>query len=329
MGKGKSKPDISNIQVQLEIDRFEKDLFAADSSNFTQRFDQLKAKYSDFYSLFVEELMAFGNTKDSEKSYRKDLLGFVTNKDIQSLYDSTMYQFPDLSTQEKEIATAFRYYKHYYPNASIPKVISHISAFGPSAVTYDTTLVAVNLDSFLGQDFAFYSSTNTPNYILRRFEPEYIAATVMKVFAKSHYEPDLRHNTLVDQMLYNGKLLYFLEKVLPDTPLSYVTGYSEEQLEWLENNEVEIWAFIIAQDIMYESDQKKIGKLLAEGPTTPGMPSASPGNVGTWVGWRMVQKYMQENPKVTLPELMNMKDGQEVLRGSKYKPGRSGIFVGS
>lgn len=328
-GRSKSKPDISNIQLQLPIERFEVDLFQADSNNYAQHFDQLKQKYGDFYDVFAEELMAFGSTKDPNQAYRKDLLGFISNKDIKALKDSVMQAFPNLSQEKAALEEAFKYYKHYYPNSSPPKIISHISAFGPSAITFDTTLVGLNLDSFLGADFTFYASTNTPQYILRKFEREYIPTNVMKVFATSHYEPDLRYKKLVDQMLYHGKLLYFLDQMLPDTPDQYISGYSKEHLEWLQNNEAEIWAFLIAHELLYESDLKKIGKLVSEGPTTPGMPSSSPGNVGSWVGWKMVEKFMDENPEVTLPELMEMKDGQQVLRQSKYKPGRSGIFVGA
>jgi hypothetical protein len=42
--------------------------------------------------------------------------------------------------------------------------------------------------------------------------------------------------------------------------------------------------------------------------------------LGTWVGWQIVRKYMDRNPKVTLQELMADDDYQKIFNESKYKP---------
>jgi len=47
----------------------------------------------------------------------------------------------------------------------------------------------------------------------------------------------------------------------------------------------------------------------------------SPGNVGTWLGYRNVCAYMEHNPKVTLYELINKPiDPAKFLEMAKYKP---------
>ena len=50
------------------------------------------------------------------------------------------------------------------------------------------------------------------------------------------------------------------------------------------------------------------------------MPPESPGNTGSWLGWKIVQKFMQENPTYTLKSLMQETDAQKILTLSKYKP---------
>ena len=42
-----------------------------------------------------------------------------------------------------------------------------------------------------------------------------------------------------------------------------------------------------------------------------------------WLGWQIVRKYMEENPKVTLAQLMAEKNAQKILTESKYKPKKS------
>jgi hypothetical protein len=50
------------------------------------------------------------------------------------------------------------------------------------------------------------------------------------------------------------------------------------------------------------------------------MPKESPGKVGAWLGWQIINAYMKENPNTTLHQLIDLKDGQKILTSSKYKP---------
>ena len=49
------------------------------------------------------------------------------------------------------------------------------------------------------------------------------------------------------------------------------------------------------------------------------MPDASPGNIGTWIGWQIVKKYAAEHPEVT-PEKMMRLDPRKIFQDAKYKP---------
>ncbi len=58
---------------------------------------------------------------------------------------------------------------------------------------------------------------------------------------------------------------------------------------------------------------------LGEAPFTQGFPETSPGNIGQWVGWRIVQKFASENSKLTLQQVLET-PAKQVFEGSKYKP---------
>ena len=46
--------------------------------------------------------------------------------------------------------------------------------------------------------------------------------------------------------------------------------------------------------------------MVSEGPFTPGIPNQEgPDRLGQFIGWRMVQKYMEKND-VTLKEMVNL-----------------------
>lgn len=317
------KPDISNIDVSIKIQRFERDLFSLDSTNLSAAVKQLQQQYPDFFELYVSQIMRFGSLKDTSKKYQQELLTFTQNQDMRNLYDSCMITYPNLEKIQTELTTAFKYFKYYFPNKNIPKLITYISAFGPGAITYDTTLVGINLDLYMGQEFSLYTALNYPYYLLRRFEPEYILPNVFKVYGRELFPPNDNAKTrLIDQMVYEGKLLYFLDKVLLTTPDSLKIGYKESQLDWCKKNEPLIWAYFLENELLYNSESRIYAKYINEAPTTTGMPPKSPGRVGIWMGWQIVRKFMEENPAISLAQLMKIKDGQKILKQAKYKPSK-------
>ncbi|MEO6166441.1 MAG: hypothetical protein ABIO46_14260, partial [Chitinophagales bacterium] len=93
-------------------------------------------------------------------------------------------------------------------------------------------------------------------------------------------------------------------------------------ITWCNNNEAEIWKFFIEHKLLYNPDPLEFSKFVTEGPSTSGMPTEAPGNIGSWVGWRIVTAYMKRNPAVTPALLMNEADAQKILTESKYKPTR-------
>ena len=61
-------------------------------------------------------------------------------------------------------------------------------------------------------------------------------------------------------------------------------------------------------------------KHVFDGPRTSGMPKNAPGNVGSWVGWQIVNQYMDNaKGKVSLNQLLQT-DATTIMTKSKYKP---------
>ena len=59
---------------------------------------------------------------------------------------------------------------------------------------------------------------------------------------------------------------------------------------------------------------------LNDGPFTSEISQQSPGRLGMWVGWRIVESYMNHHPEVTLADLLAENDAQHILEHSYYKP---------
>ena len=67
-------------------------------------------------------------------------------------------------------------------------------------------------------------------------------------------------------------------------------------------------------------DQFMISKYMNPAPYSKGMPHESPGQVAVWVGWKIVDEFMQNNSEISISELFEIKDAQYILNQSKYKP---------
>jgi hypothetical protein len=134
------------------------------------------------------------------------------------------------------------------------------------------------------------------------------------------YVPRPRAGRLVDYIIYEGKKLYLLDKVLPRVPNHVIHEVTEEQMEWLQTNEIAIYAQLQKEKKFFSSDAKLVKKLTQPAPYSQGMPRESPGGAVNFLGMKIVEAYVRANPKVTMEELLGMEDGQKLLAGARYKP---------
>ena len=121
-------------------------------------------------------------------------------------------------------------------------------------------------------------------------------------------------------MLYKGKLLYFTKSMLPDEPDTLITGFTAEELEWCINNEENLWNYLIDKKLLYSTDYMTINKMVNPAPFTSGFSRKSPGRAVNWLGWKIIEAYMDKNSRATLPLLMQNNQYQQILTQSKYHP---------
>jgi gliding motility-associated lipoprotein GldB len=315
------RSDISSIKVDLKVERFEKELFSLNTENHDNAIDDLISKYDDFFFFYFNEYArAWQMRNDSTQAWKDSVAAYVADPVLHALYDSVEQKFSDLTPIEKNLSASLRYFKYYFPGITVPEVITLINGPGHGAFTYGDSILCIALDDYMGPNFSYYKFQNIPHYLLRRFSSEYIVPNCMQVIITHQFQFDPSRKKLLDAMIYNGKVLYLRSQMMPDSPDSLITAFAEKDLIWCKNNEPEIWKFFITKNLLYSTDPLEYLKYVNEGPSTSGMPPEAPGNAGSWVGWRIVSKYMKQNPKVTLKQLMNEQNAQLILTESKYKP---------
>lgn len=316
-----SVPDVEDIKVDLSVKRFEKELFSLDTNQLATQVDQLIARYPSFGENFITTIL---NTDpnwsgDSANAY---LRGFISS--YRNIYDSSAKKFADFTPYENEIRKALRFVKHYFPAYKAPKqVITYIGPIDGYGDILAEDAFIVGLHQHLGKDFPAYKTTwvqeTYPEYISNRFEPDYIAVNCMKNIVSDMYPEKKEDGSLVVQMIEKGKRLYLLSKFLPYTDEHKLIGYTKTQLKDSYEHEAQIWDLFVQNNFLQIIDNNIIKNYIGESPKTQELGNASPGNIGSFAGWQIIKKFMEESPKITLPELMGM-DAEILFQKTKYKP---------
>jgi hypothetical protein len=232
--------------------------------------------------------------------------------------------FKDFTAYENEIKKGLQFVKHYFPDYKIPdKIITYIGPLnGYGDILADDALI-VGLHLHLGKNFSLYHSElvqqTYPEYISRRFEPDYIAVNSLKNIILDLYPEKLEEKSLVQQMVEKGKRLYLLSKLLPGTDEYKLIGYTAEQLKDVYAHEKNVWDLFVQNNLLQTIDENVIKNYIGESPKTQELGDASPGNIGSFAGWQIVKKYMQKNPEITLQKLMAT-DADTIFQEAKYKP---------
>jgi gliding motility-associated lipoprotein GldB len=314
---GNHHPDISNIQLNITIDRFERELFSADSL-FTDKKNlsiHLSQKYGSFWEIYTMNIMRLGHPSDS--SFPIILEYFLADASMKELYNDCMKKYPDLKSQETELGKAFKYYSFYFPEKPIPKVFSFISGFSLAIAAFDSGL-GIGLDMYLGNDYEKYPF---PEYQKKRMQTLNIVPDCIYGWVSTEFEFDSEKDDLLSHIIYQGKIMYAMDLLLPDMEDSLKIAYTENQLRWCVKNEAIIWAYFIENNLLYSTNKIEFyKKYLSEAPFTSGFPQDSPSKIGVWTGWQIVRSFMKNNPEISINELLDQKNAQLILQKSKYKP---------
>jgi gliding motility-associated lipoprotein GldB len=312
------KVNISDIKKDIHVVRFDHELFSINSNDTLNSIIALSNKYPDFFDLFTYKVIQIGGIDDSLFIERmKQFLTDTMILNVKKLVDS---EFSDFDKTEKQINKSFKYFQYHFPDKELPTIYAYFSGFNQSVVTAEN-IIGISLDKYLGRDCEYYRKLNsTPQYKILNMHKDKIVSDVAYAWGVTEFEHTNKATTVLDNMIHQGKLMYFVDAMLPEMHDSLKIGYTAQQLEWCKKNEAQMWSQLIENKMLYSNKRMDIIRYINISPTTSGFPLESPGRTGVWIGWQIVRKYMKKFPETTLADLMKNSDYQQILNDSKYFP---------
>lgn len=292
---------IAAVKVQeVKIERFDKLFFESKPEDLPM----LKERFADFFP---------AETPDDVWIAR------MQEPFLRELYNEAQKKYPDVKALEGDFEDLFKHIKFYYPEFKDPRVVTLINDDETTKAFYSKDMVIVPLSVYLGKDSKLYEGL--AQYLRQGFEPTQILPDVVTSFSETKI-PYPGDRTLLSQMVYFGKQLHMKDLLIPDATDAAKIGYSEEQMQWAKENEQDMWRYFIDNKLLYDSDSKLGPRFINPAPFSKfylEIDNESPGRLGQWVGWQIVRAFAENNPKVTLHELLKM-EAKEIFEKSKYKP---------
>jgi len=315
--KNPLKINVSKVDLSLNIKRLDRDIFKVTPENKQVAIKELSQAYGSFFVDYNENILALGNPSDSLYStylntFLTDSMRVISRIKIDSVFN-------DMSGLQKKLEDGFRHYKYYFPNNQIPEIITIISGFNQSVVM-TRYAIGISLDNYLGAKCPYYVMLGLPEYKRQNMYSDKIPTDVLYNWGISEFGINESKNDLISNMIYQGKMLYFLDAMFPEEPDYLKFGDKPEKLEWCKKNESVMWTYLIEHRLLFTTDWMNIVRFVGPAPFTSAFTTDSPGRAGAWLGWQIVKKYMKKNSEISLQALMSENDYQKILNDSGYSP---------
>lgn len=308
--------NVNNINVDIKVERFDRDLLKVVNNDPYKVISELQNKYGYFFDLYNREIISIGNPDNS--SYLLYLQTFLSDYAVIEANKAVNEVFKDFSEIENTIIDGFKHIKYYFRDKELPRLISFVAGFNQSIVV-DENIIGIGLDKYLGAENKLYDMLAIPDYLRIEMMPDKIPVDVIYAWAQNEFPYTSDNNYLIEQMIYNGKILFFLDACYPKMEEEIKNKYTKKQLDFCYLYEREMWTTIVEQKLLFSTDILTIKKFTESAPYTSQFGPDSPPRTGNWLGLQIVRAYVKNN-NISVPELMNENDMLKILNKSGYNP---------
>lgn len=321
-------PDVSNIAVDLKWIRFDKELFEIDTNTLSHDLLTLIQKYPEFSKLYFTQIVPMTEQVDTvQPEFNSALRQFLNDPFTRDLYQKVERVFNEDLEIKKSLQHAVQLMKYYFPEEKDPVFYSLISNFNFANFIFsdknNANGIGISMEYFLGLEMN-YKMLDPKNpvfsdYLTRCFNKDHLLKKTWETYISDKL-PEPQSGKFIDYLIHRGKKLYILQKLLPEIEDTVLFEFTPQQMNWCNENRLEIWSYFLSGNMLYSTEFLKFNKFINPSPNSPGMPEEAPGQTGSYIGYYLVQAYMRKHPEKSLSDLLAQQDSQLILKESRFKP---------
>ena len=218
-----SEPEIKveEVVIDFKFKRFEKELFDP-SRNIKSKIPQFKAEYGEFFLRYCENVLQVGSPDAA--SISQNLNNFINDAEIQKVYQLASDEYSEMGKEKAQLEKALKRYNVYFPEKIVPQVLTLISGFAYPIVVTDSVL-GIGIDMYMGTDFTYYDQMRVPQFRKNRMCRKSLVKDAMKGWLQSEFMDESGNKTFLHQIIHQGKLLFAIQKTLPEVSPQIIMGY--------------------------------------------------------------------------------------------------------
>lgn len=310
---GTVKSDSSTQQENTTIIRFDKDIY-----NYLQQPDSVKESVLKAeYPLLLPAFGRIAMDNSDPVTFFPSLCEYFSHPMLIQIYKDALKTFDDISAYEQEITAVNTLISENLPGRKLPQLAMHVSGFRENVIILNN-LISISTDKYLGSEYGAYRDFFQP-YERQQMQAKYIVRDYVKAWLLSDViKSEEEGQTLLSAMVNEGKVLYALSLLLPEKEVTDLIGYTAAQNDWCKLNEKTVWQGIVKQNQLYSTDHMIVTRFINDAPYTATVSKESPGRIGCWVGWQIVNQYAKKKG-FSLQDIIDT-DAQTILKEAKYNP---------
>ena len=300
-------------QEKVTIIRFDKDVY-----NYLQQPDAVKESgLKEKYPLLLPAFGRIAMDNSDPATFFPALRDYFSHPALMQIYKDALTTFDNLSGYEEELSNVSSLVSQNLPEKKLPVFAMHVSGFRENTIIVNN-LISISIDKYLGYNYTAYKEFFQP-FERQQMQPEYLVRDYLKAWLMSDVvKSDVEDQTLLSAMVDEGKILYALSLLLPEKNAEEIIGYTKAQTDWCKQNEKSTWQNIVKQNYLYSTDHMITTRFINDGAYTAIVSKDSPGRIGTWIGWQIVEQYAKKKGS-SLQNIIDT-DAQIILKEARYNP---------
>lgn len=300
--------DIDQIPIDTELKRFDLAFFETDTQNFEAELEGLKEDFSPFFSS-KSELIFWENQ-------RRDPLQL-------ELYQKVKELFGDIEPYEQELSNILKRFYYYFGLKDTVKAYTYISRLDFNfPVVFSPPFLFLATDLYLGETAQkFYEPL--PQYLQFERQASFLLRDAAYAVAESVVPKPADPPSLLDGMIYHGKVLWLCQRLYPSMEESTLLKFPSAKYDFSVAHEKDMWVYFIENELLFKANQELHRRFLEVAPFSKfrtQIDPETPGRIGQWYGYKIFSSYAEELSGSDMKILLQEMDSRKVLKLSGYKP---------
>lgn len=296
--------DAEDQNVSIDFIQLDSLMFKADSKERLALHQSMQSQIPDLYEYNLAYCLKFRGMQDS--IFTSSIQQFYSDSYINKLEQRLSKQFNNTQTFKVGIIDGFKHLKYHFPKGKIPSAVVFMNSLFTANAFCTETEIGIGLERYLPMKTDVIQQLPPDqfyNWIKEGFDERYIVRDALCSWVMTHYVDEVKGN-LIENCIYWGKILYLTKAALPELSDALLLRYSDKDFNWALENESQLWNYLVKDKVLFKIDERMIRNLITEGPFSVGLPEEGPDRLGQFLGYRIVQKYM-EIEQIPLNELLN------------------------